>query len=66
MILPDDKIRVQNIKKRLMCYGCAQVPVTEVVWVTRVHLGSLRGRLLGTGSASQGGGLVVAVCAEWW
>ena len=47
-----------------MCYGCAQVPAMKVVCVVRVHLGSLRGRLLGTGSASQGHGLEVAVCGE--
>lgn len=53
--------RAQNIKKRLMCYGCAEVPVMEVVCVMRVHPGSFRGRLLGTGGASQGDG-----CSLWW
>lgn len=36
----------------------------EVLCVTRVHLGSLGGRLLGTGNASQGDGLEASVCGE--
>lgn len=41
-----------------------QVPVMETVCVIRVHLGSLRGRPLGTGSAFQEDELEVEVCGE--
>lgn len=64
VVLPDGTNKAQNIKKILMYYGCGSGAGDGSCLCHKGAPGQSQGRLLGISSASQGGGLEVAVCGE--